>query len=111
MRGGLSCPKVGGGTAVVLGEGNVIVNQIVSIARGGSSIIPINSHDDDVCLGVGLNGGLEGLSGARIRVVAALSARSLLANLVLIHVNQRLVLENCFGSEAHVSHVRGEEKR
>lgn len=114
MGGHFTCPKVGGRTAVILSESDVVVDQIVSEAGSGHGVVPVDGDDDDVGFGVGLDGGLERLSGVASvhikRVVAALSALSLLANCVLIDVNQSLVLENGFRGKAHAGHVSSEDK-
>ena len=104
-------PKVSGATAVILRESNVVADQIVSESCGGSGIIPIYSDDDNVGLGAGKDCALEGLSGARVSVVTALSTLSLLAIYVLININQPLIFENHFRCRRHVCHVLSEDKR
>jgi len=111
MLGHHSSPKVSGGTGIIFSESDAIVNKTVSESGLRSGIVPIYSDDDDVSFSVGLNCGLERLGGSSDSPVAALSALSLLADKVLINVNQSLILKNGFGSEAHACHVSREDKR
>jgi hypothetical protein len=104
-------PKVSGGTAIILRESNVVGDQIVSESCGGGGIIPIYCDYDNVGLGAGKDCALERLSGARVSVVTALSAFSLLAICVLVNINQCLISENRFRGWRHVRHVLSEDKR
>ena len=111
MVGRLSCPKVSGGTAVVLSESNAVGNEIVSESVGGGGIVPVYGDYDNVGLGGSKDCALESLRGSGISVGTALSALSLLALCVLININQSLVSENSFRGWWHACHVLSEDKR
>ena len=96
MRSRNTGPKISSGTAIILSESNVVVDEIVSVACLWISIVPVNSDDDNVSFRSGLNCALERLDGTSVRVIAADGALGLSTNLVLVYFDKHFILENTF---------------